>query len=55
LNRGNQLADEIGYPYYLNTATTAKHMYEKVRYVVNLEAKKAQPWPIVRRKKSDQI
>ena len=55
LNRGNQLADEMDYPCYLNAAATAKHIYEKVGYVADLEAKKARPLPMVRKKKSDQV
>jgi hypothetical protein len=55
LNRGNQLADEMDYPCYLNAAPTSKHLYEKVGYVADLEAKKARSWPMVRKKKSDQI
>ncbi len=45
------MADEMDYPCYLNAASTAKHVYEKVGYVADLEAKKARPWPMVRRRK----
>ena len=55
LNRGNQLADEMDYPCYLNAATSVKHVYEKVGYVADLEAKKARSCPMVRKKKSDEI